>query len=225
MTYRFPDRAAAGRLLAGQLRRYAHRQDVLVLALPRGGVPVAFEIAQALDAPLDVMVVRKLGVPGYEELALGAVAPGGMRVINEEIVRELAIPAARIEAIAARQHAELVRRERIYRGERPPAEIAGRTVILVDDGLATGSTMHAAVAAVRQHSPARIAVAVPVVALESCEAFQAAVDEIVWLLAPEPFDSVGMWYQDFRPTTDEEVRMLLGRQHAHDARQLQPSSA
>ena len=224
MTYRFPDRATAGRLLAGLLRRYARRQDMLVLALPRGGVPVAFEIAQALDAPLDVLVVRKLGVPGYEELALGAIAPG-VRVINEEIVRELAISAAQIEAIAARQQAELARHERVYRGDRPPAEIAGQTVILVDDGLATGSTMHAAVAAVRQHSPARIIVAVPVVALESCEAFQAAVDEIAWLLAPEPFYSVGMWYLDFRPTTDEEVRMLLCRQHARAARQLQPSSA
>lgn len=224
MTYRFPDRATAGRLLAGQLRRYARRPDVLVLALPRGGVPVAFEIAKALDAQLDVMVVRKLGVPGYEELALGAVAPGGVRVLNEEIVRELAISVARIEVIAARQQTELARREQDYRGDRPPAEITGRTIILVDDGLATGSSMHAAVAAVRQRSPARIVVAVPVVAIESCEAFQPAVDEIVWLLAPEPFYSVGLWYVDFRPTTDEEVRALLWRR-AHGAPQLHHSCA
>src|ERR1700736_3018833 len=176
---RFRDRAHAGRLLADRLRGYAEWDDVVVLGLPRGGVPVAFEIARALDAPLDVFLVRKLGVPGHEELAFGAIATGGTRVLNQEVIDALGLPDKWVEAIDAKERRELERRERAYRGERPPPDLAGRTVILVDDGLATGSTMLAALQAVRQDDPARVVAAVPVAAPEVCEALQAVADEVV----------------------------------------------
>jgi predicted phosphoribosyltransferase len=213
----FKDRRDAGKQLAQELTAYAGRPDVIVLALPRGGVPVAYEVARALNAPLDIFIVRKLGLPGHEELAIGAIASGGVRVLNEDIVRALNIPEAVIESIARRELQELERRERTYRGNRPPPEVRGRTVILVDDGLATGASMRAAVAALRAQNPARIVVAVPTAAPETCEAFESEVDEIVCAMTPEPFYGVGRWYEDFSQTTDEEVRALL----EEAARQLQ----
>ena len=207
----FRDRHEAGRLLAEKLKAYAHRLEVLVLALPRGGVPVAYEVARALGAPLDVFLVRKLGVPGHEELAMGAVATGGVRVLNEQIVRALRIPDDVIDAVTMREQEELARRERLYRGDRPLPDVSGRTVILVDDGLATGATMHAAIAALRQQQPARIVVAVPTAAPETCQALRAEVDDVVCAITPEPFYSVGLWYEDFSQTTDDEVRDLLAR--------------
>jgi putative phosphoribosyl transferase len=207
MLYR--DRTEAGRLLAAELSRYARRPDVLVLGLPRGGVPVAYEVALALEAPLDVFVVRKLGLPGQEELAVGAIASGGARVLNEEVVRALEIPDEVIDSLAGQEQAELERRERVYRSDRPWPDVHGRVVILVDDGLATGSTMRAAVAALRRQQPARIVVVVPVAAPETCEEFRAIADEIVCLQTPEPFYAVGLWYRDFGQTTDEQVRTLL----------------
>jgi putative phosphoribosyl transferase len=207
----FADRAEAGRFLASKLTQYADRQDVIVLALPRGGVPVAFEVARALHAPLDVFLVRKLGLPGHEELAMGAIASGGARVLNENVVRALRIPENVIEAVAAAEQRELERRERIYREDRPPPNLRGRTVILVDDGLATGSTMRAAVLALRQQGAARIVVAVPVGAPETCAEFQREADEVICARTPEPFYAVGLWYGDFSQTTDEEVRDLLER--------------
>jgi len=207
----FRDRRAAGRLVAAKLARYAERPDVVVLALPRGGVPVAYEVAQALDAPLDVFAVRKLGLPGHEELAMGAVATGGVRVLNEQIVRALSLPPDLIDAVAAREQQELARRERLYRGDRPPLDVRGRTVILVDDGLATGATMHAAIEALRAQQPARIVVAVPTAAPETCEALRAKADEVVCAITPEPFYAVGLWYDDFSQTSDDEVRQLLAR--------------
>ena len=209
MDYVFRNRHEAGRLLAGRLAAYADRADVVILALPRGGVPVAFEIAAALNAPLDVMVVRKLGVPGHEELAMGAIATGGVQVINEEVVRHLGLTPAVLASVAAIERHELARRERTYRGERSPVTVEGRTVILVDDGLATGSTMRAAVAALRKRGPARIVVAVPTAAPETCEEFKVEVDEMVCATTPTPFYGVGQWYDDFSQTTDEEVRDLL----------------
>src|SRR4029077_17426848 len=206
---RFHDRREAGLLLAAKLAAYANRVDVIVLALPRGGVPVAYEVARAVGAPLDVFVVRKLGVPGYEELAMGAVATGGMRVLNDQIVRDLRIPDDVIAGVAAAEREELARRERAYRGGRPPLDVRGRTVILVDDGLATGATMRAAVTALRQLQPDRIVVAVPTASPETCEALKAEVDEIVCAITPEPFHAVGYWYEDFTQTTDQEVRELL----------------
>jgi putative phosphoribosyl transferase len=208
---RFRDRPEAGRVLAEHLRKYANRRDVLVLALPRGGVPVAFEVARALHAPLDVFLVRKLGVPGHEELAMGAIASGGVRVLNDEVVNVLRIPEEVIDEVAAGEQQELERRERAYRGDRPPPNVRGRIIILVDDGLATGSTMRAAVAALRQQGPARIVVAVPVGAAETCAELQAEADEAVCAQAPEPFYAVGLWYEDFAQTTDEEVHDLLQR--------------
>ncbi len=208
---RFRNRTDAGRQLAQKLAAYANRPDVLVLGLPRGGVPVAFEVAQALGAPLDVFVVRKLGVPGHEELAMGAVATGGVRVLNDEIVRGLGISDHEIDAVAARQLQELARRERLYRGDRPPPDVAGRTVILVDDGLATGATMRAAVAALRQQQPARIVIAVPTASPDTSAALKAEADDVVCAMTPEPFFAVGHWYEDFTQTTDDEVRELLAR--------------
>jgi predicted phosphoribosyltransferase len=208
-TQLFRDRTEAGQVLAQKLAAYAKRPDVIVLALPRGGVPVAYEVARALDAPLDVFVVRKLGVPGHEELAMGAVATGGGRVLNEELVGALAIPQHVIDAVAARQTQELIRRERLYRGGLPPLDVRGRTIILVDDGLATGATMLAAVAALQKHQPARIVVAVPTASSETCEKLRMKVDEVVCAMTPAPFCAVGYWYQDFSQTTDEEVRDLL----------------
>src|SRR5438874_818659 len=207
----FQDRKEAGELLAEELSAYAHRDDVLVLALPRGGVPVAYEVARALDVPLDVFVVRKLGVPGYEELAMGAVASGDVRVLNHEIVQSLDISDELIEQVTAAERQELWRRERLYRDDRPPNDLTGRVVILVDDGLATGATMKAAAEALRQRGPARIVVAVPVAASPTCVEFRDLVDEVICARTPEPFRAVGIWYEDFSQTTDDEVRMLLQR--------------
>jgi predicted phosphoribosyltransferase len=205
----FRDRREAGQQLARHLAQYANRPDVVVLALPRGGVPVAYEVATALDAPLDVFVVRKLGLPGYEEFAMGAVASGGVRVLNQEVVEGLRIPPQIIEAVTRRELEELERRERAYRGDRPPLDVRGKTVILVDDGLATGSTMRAAAQALRQKGPARIVVAVPAGSVETCNEFRSEVDDIVCAITPEPFYAVGLWYHDFAQTSDEEVRALL----------------
>src|SRR5438105_4060995 len=196
----FQDRTEAGRLLASKLRKYAGRPDVMVLALPRGGVPVAAEVARALDAPLDVFLVRKLGLPGQEELAMGAIATGGVRVLNEDVVNGLRIPASVIDGVAQREQEELTRRERLYRDDRPPPEVRGRTVILIDDGLATGATMRAAAAALRRQQPARLIVAVPVGAPTTCEEFRAEADEVVCAMTPEPFLAVGFWYDDFSET-------------------------
>lgn len=209
MPNRFRDREDAGRHLAAELREYAGRDDVLVLALPRGGVPVGYEVARALDAPLDVFLVRKLGVPGHEELAMGAISTGGVRVMNEQVLAMVPVSEAAIAAVAAQEERELERREREYRGDRPVPKLGGRTVILVDDGLATGSTMRAAVLAVRAHEPARLVVAVPVAAAETCDEFRSDVDEIVCAITPEPFVAVGLWYDDFSQTTDDEVKQLL----------------
>jgi putative phosphoribosyl transferase len=209
MIYR--DRIEAGRRLASRLADYADRPDVLVLALPRGGVPVAFEVARELHAPLDIFLVRKLGLPGHEELAMGAIATGGVRVLNEDVVAHLRIPGEVIDSVAADELRELERRERAYRGDRPAPDVRGKTVILVDDGLATGSTMRAAAAALRQQQPARIVVAVPVSARQTCDEYRMGVDEIICAVTPEPFQAVGLWYKDFSQTTDEEVRDLLAR--------------
>ena len=210
MYYR--DRYDAGRILASRLTAYADRADVLVLALPRGGVPVAHEIAQALHAPLDVFLVRKLGLPGHEELAMGAIASGGVRVLNEDVVRVLQVSDDVIETVAAAEQQELERRERLYRGERPPLDVRGKIVILVDDGLATGASMRAAVAALRQMGPARIVVAVPVGSAETCAEMHDVADEVVCGYTPEAFRAVGLWYEDFSQTTDAEVRELLNRE-------------
>lgn len=206
---RFRDRRDAGRQLARQLIAYAGRSDVLVLALPRGGVPVAYEVACALDAPLDAFLVRKLGVPGYEELGMGAVATGGVRVLNEEIVRSLGVSDQAIEKVAADERQELARRERLYRGDRPPLDVSGRTVILVDDGLATGATMRAAAEALRRQQPARIVAAVPTSSRDTSDALRAEADEVISAITPEPFFAVGHWYDDFTQTSDDEVRRLL----------------
>jgi predicted phosphoribosyltransferase len=207
----FRDRRDAGRRLAAELTNYADQNDVLVLALPRGGVPVAYEVARALRAPLDVFMVRKLGVPGYEELAMGAIATGGVRVLDEEVVRMLHLPRDVIERATAIEMTELERRERQYRGDRPAPDVRGRTVILIDDGLATGSTMRAAIAALKKEGAKRIVVAVPVAPPETCQALRAQVDDVLCAVTPEPFRAVGLWYGDFSQTTDEEVRDLLAR--------------
>lgn len=206
---RFADRREAGRRLADLLRSYEHDDSVLVLGLPRGGVPVAYEVAEALDAPLDVFVVRKLGVPGHEEYAMGAIAGGGIRVLNPDAIRELQIPPETVHAVERAERTELERRERLYRDGRPAPELRGRTVILVDDGLATGSTMLAAVEAARTQQPRRIVVAVPVASREAHEALARKADACVCVSTPEPFYGVGLWYLDFTQTTDEEVRQLL----------------
>jgi putative phosphoribosyl transferase len=212
---RFKNRRQAGQILARKLSRYANREDVLVLALPRGGVPVAFEVARALHAPLDVFLVRKLGLPQHEELAMGAIASGGVRVLNEDVVNGLRVPPQMIEEVAARETQELVRREMLYRGDRPAPRVEGKTVILIDDGLATGSTMRAAAEAIRQQHPAKVVVAVPVAAASTCDEFRARVDEIVCAATPEPFHAVGLWYDQFDQTTDREVHELLERaEHA-----------
>jgi len=208
---RFHDRTEAGRVLATDLAKYAGRSDVIVLALPRGGVPVAFEVARALGAPLDVFLVRKLGLPGHEELAMGAIASGGIRLINEDIVDAYQVTDAEIETVAAAEQTELERREQAYRDGRPLPPLHDRTVILVDDGLATGATMRAAVLAIRQERPARIVVAVPVAAAETCEEFLSIVDDIICAETPAPFYAVGLWYEDFSQTTDDEVHELLTR--------------
>ncbi len=208
---RFRDRFEAGQRLAEALKHYAGRPRLLVLALPRGGVPVAYQVARALQAPLDVMLVRKLGVPGHEEFAMGAIASGGIRVISHDVVTALGIPNGALDIIVAEEERELRRRERAYRGDRLPPQVQGKTVILVDDGLATGSTMRAAVAALKVQRPERLVIAVPVAAAETCEAMRREADEVVCALAPEPFIAVGQWYQDFSQITDEEVSELLRR--------------
>jgi len=220
----FRDRTEAGKYLATKLLSYKDRPDVLVLALPRGGVPVAFEVAQALRVPLDIFLVRKLGVPGHEELAMGAISTGGVRVLNEDIVDYLRIPEQVIDAVAAEELKELERRELAYRGNRAEPDVKEKTVILIDDGLATGSTIRAAAQALRQQQPARIVVAVPVSAPETCDEYRIGVDEIICAVTPEPFLGVGMWYLDFPQTTDDEVRDLLERARG-EKREKQMSSA
>lgn len=208
---KFKDRTHAGRRLAQDLQEYADRDDVIVLALPRGGVPVAFEVARALRAPLDVFVVRKLGVPGHEELAMGAVASGGVRFVDEPLAAELGISEDAIARTAAEEQEELQRRERTYRGSRGEPKVAGRTVLLVDDGLATGSSMQAAALALGAQEPAELVVAVPVGARSVCDAFRETVDAVICSMTPEPFRAVGLWYEDFSQTTDDEVREVLER--------------
>jgi len=213
----FHDRIDAGRLLARDLVTYANRRDVLVLGLPRGGVPVAYEVAKALGAPLDIILVRKLGVPGEQELAMGAIASGGVRVLNDDVIRMINIPDDVIDAVAAREQRELTRRERLYRGDRPPPAIQGKTVILVDDGIATGATVRAAIALVRKQDPAAVVVATPVAPASTCEDLQTDVDDLVCVRAPRDFLAIGFWYEAFPQTTDDEIRELLGqawRDHA-----------
>lgn len=205
----FQDRTDAGQKLAVKLTEYADREDVLILALPRGGVPVAFEAAKRLNAPLDVFLVRKLGVPGHEELAMGAIASGGVRVLNETVVNPLRIPDSIIDAVAEKEQRELERRERVYRDELPAPEVAGKIVILIDDGLATGATMRAAAVALKHMNPAKIIIAVPVASPDTCEEFETEVDAVVCAATPQPFYGVGAWYRDFSQTTDDEVRELL----------------
>jgi predicted phosphoribosyltransferase len=206
---RFEDRRDAGRQLAESLGHYGARDDVIVLGLPRGGVPVAFEVARALGAPLDVFLVRKLGVPGHEELAMGAIASGGIRVLNDDVLSAAAVGPGEIERVAARELERLERQELAYRGDRPSLDVRGRVAILVDDGLATGATMRAAIAALRNHGAGMIVVAVPTAPPETCEALRREVDEVVCARTPDPFTAVGIWYRDFTPVSDEEVRELL----------------
>jgi len=209
---RFRDRIEAGQLLGRELaKRLGANADAIVLALPRGGVPVGAEVAKALNAPLDVFIVRKLGVPGHEELAMGAIASGGVRVLNRDVLDYARITQQQIDAVAAREERELSRRETEYRGNRPPLDVRGRTVIIVDDGLATGSTMRAAVQALHAMEPKRVIVAVPVGAAQTCEDLRAIADETICLRTPEPFEAVGLWYDDFTQTTDAEVHALLSR--------------
>lgn len=211
MLKRFPNRSEAGQLLAKKLLKYASRPDVLVLGLPRGGVPVAYEVAMRLNAPLDVFVVRKLGVPGHEELAMGAIATGGIRVLNESVVDSLGISAEMIEVVARREHLELERRERAYREDRPVPPVQGRTVILVDDGIATGSTMSAAISALRKQGAGSIVVATPTIARTTFDDMRREVDALVAVIVPEEFFGVGQWYEDFSQTTDFDVRDLLAK--------------
>jgi putative phosphoribosyl transferase len=207
----FRDRTEAGQVLAGLLAHYRGRPDVIVLGLPRGGVPVAAEVASGLGAPLDVFVVRKLGVPGHDELAMGAIASGGVRVVNRSVVDGLRIGEEVIEKVAARELKELERRDAAYRDGRPPPDVRGKVVVVVDDGLATGSTMRAAVSALRAQQPSRIVVAVPVGSAATCHELEAEADEVVCARIPADFHAVGQWYQDFSPTTDEQIRSLLSR--------------
>jgi len=207
----FTNRAEAGELLAARFTELADRDNAIVLALPRGGVPVGYQVARSLRVPLDVFVVRKLGVPGHEELAMGAIASGGVRLLNDEVVDALGIPGALIDQVARREQSELDRREQLYRGKRPPVPLTNKTVILVDDGLATGSTMRAAVAAIRRQQPKGIIVAVPVGAPSTCDEMRDVAEDVVCLRTPEPFVAVGLWYRDFGETSDAEVRELLGR--------------
>ena len=207
----FRDRTEAGQILASKLTKYVNQVDTVILALPRGGVPVAYEIGKELGLPIDIFVVRKLGVPGHEELAMGAIASGGVRHINRDVVDQLRIDSETIDAASRREQKEIERRERLYRGQRPPVDVRNKTVILVDDGLATGSTMRAAIAALRQHRPARIVVAVPTAAPQTCSEIADEVDEIICAATPETFYAVGQWYQEFSQTTDDEVRELLAR--------------
>jgi putative phosphoribosyl transferase len=212
---RFRNRTDAGQLLATRLTAYARRPDVLILALPRGGVTVAFEVAKVLHVPLDVLIVRKLGVPGREELAMGAIASGGVLVLNHEVVQMYALSTEVIHNVVVQEQHELERREQLYRGRRPVSEVRGQTIILVDDGIATGATMRAAIAAVRKRHPARIVLAVPVAAFTTCEVLETLVDELISIITPEELYSVGFWYEYFPQETDKEVRDLL--EHAMHA--------
>ena len=221
---RFWDREDAGRQLATALSQYAGRADLLVLALPRGGVPVAREVAAALGAPLDVFVVRKLGVPGHRELAMGAIASGGVLVVSD-VAREMAIPEETIEEVRQLEGVELLRREALYRGGRPPADVAGRTVILVDDGVATGSTMRAAIEALRALGAAGIVVAIPVAPAETTAELRALADDLICLGTPEPFVAVGMWYEDFSPTSDAEVHDALAQAGGRLGRRVSPNAS
>ncbi len=207
----YQDRYEAGRVLAKRLARYKGSRDQLVLGLPRGGVPVAFQVAAALDAPLDVFIVRKLGVPGHEELAMGAIAIGGVRLLNEDVIRDLGVPPDVVARVTAQEEQELVRRQHLYRDELAPPHVQGRQVILIDDGLATGATMRVAIEALRRQGASRLIAAVPTAPPGVCEQLSRIVDEMVCALAPEPFYAVGLWYVNFRPTTDDEVRELLAR--------------
>jgi putative phosphoribosyl transferase len=210
----FIDRRVAGRVLASRLAKYAGRDDVVVLALPRGGVPVAYEVASALGVPMDVFLVRKLGTPGHRELAMGAIASGGVRVLNQDVVRWYGISASEIERVAQDEQAELERRERAYRGDRPAPDLTNKILVLIDDGLATGSTMRAAAQAVRAHRPARVVIAVPVGAPQTCAELAAVADEVLCARMPEPFSAVGQWYLNFDQTDDDEVRELLQKSSA-----------
>lgn len=221
MQLRFEDRREAGQHLAERLSRYAG-EDILVLGLPRGGVPVAYEVAKKLNAPLDIFTVRKLGVPGHEEYAMGAIASGGVRVLNDEALRELGITAAELEGTFEEELAELERREALYRGDRPAPALEGRTVLLVDDGMATGASMAAALKALRQHNPARVIVAVPAASRTVCEQFEALADELICAITPEPFMAVGVWYERFEQTSDEEVQELLDKAEAFGGPQPAP---
>jgi putative phosphoribosyl transferase len=214
---RFHDRSEAGRVLARKLERYARRPDAIVLGLARGGVPVAREVARALDLPLDVFLVRKLGLPGHEELAMGAIASGGVRVMNARVMDAIDLPQEVVEQVAAREQRELERRERDYRDGRAPLSVAGLTVILVDDGLATGSSMRAAVEALRRRGPAEIVIAVPIAPPETCAALEGTADAVVCARTPQPFHAVGAWYEHFDQTTDDEVRQLLAEARPADA--------
>jgi len=209
---RFSDRAEAGRELAkALLSRLGPHENIIVLALPRGGVPVGYEVAQALGAPLDVFLVRKLGFPGHEEFAMGAIASGGTRVLNEEVFSDYPVPTHLVDAAVKREKVELERREKSYRGSRPHPDLRNKTLVVIDDGLATGSTMRAAVRALRQMNPRAIVVAVPVAARETCNELRAEVDDIICLRTPEPFQAVGLWYENFDQTSDEDVHELLDR--------------
>lgn len=214
---RYEDRRHAGQVLAEALKHYKGRSHLEILALPRGGVPVGYEVARALGAPLEVFIVRKLGVPGYEELAMGAIASGGAQVLSRPLILRLGIPEKAIASAIAREREELARRERVYRGERAPLQLQGKTVILVDDGLATGSTMRAAAAGLQALKPARLVVAVPVAARETCEELAGEVDEVVCAATPDPFVSVGSWYEDFTQTEDDEVHALLAQSAASES--------
>ncbi|WP_119069457.1 phosphoribosyltransferase [Aggregatilinea lenta] len=209
MELRFRDRGEAGRMLASRLAVYSGRSDVFILALPRGGVPVAYEVARVLHAPLDVFVVRKLGLPGNSELAFGAIASGDVQVFNDDIVFGASLPDAMIKRVAAREQSELGRREHLYRGDRPYPDLRHKTVILVDDGLATGASMRAAVRAVRQHDPAKVVVAVPTASVQTCDALRGEADEVICAMTPDPFSAVGLWYEDFTQVSDSQVRRLL----------------
>ena len=213
---RFKNRKEAGQKLAAKLQMYAHRPDVIVLGLPRGGIPVAFEVARKLGLPLDVFVVRKLGAPGREELAMGAIASGGIRVFNDDVVRMLNISGNAIESAAEREGEELERREKAYRDNLPPINVKDKSIIIVDDGLATGATMRAAVLALRKQGPLAIIVAVPAGSPDACEKVGEEADGIICAIAPEPFFAVGAWYDDFSQTTDEEIRQLLKMAHEPD---------
>ena len=213
----FRDRADAGRRLAASLAHLAGRSDVVVLGLARGGVPVAYEVAVALDAPLDVMLARKLGVPGHDELAMGALASGGLRVLNQSVIDSLRIPPAAVEEVAAREAAELARREHVYRQGRPQLDVRDRVAVVVDDGLATGATMRAAVSALRAQSPARVVAAVPVGSVETCVRLADEADEMICLRTPTSFHAVGQWYDDFTQVTDDEIRALLARKEDEHA--------